>query len=132
MQRCPNHKQPEEDHLANGDSIADKAAWVQRRSGEDSPIHLADRTDGVNCEREKKKKNPKYTYNTFLSVSHASVNLILCHASPKRVPTASIFARLFYTFDVLYKNDFPAGYRIQDTGYFSISFLRNLNVVYTL
>ena len=42
--------------MANGDSTADKAVWVQGRSGEDSPIHLADRTDGVSCEREEKEK----------------------------------------------------------------------------
>ena len=41
--------------MANGYSTADRAVRVQGRSGEDSPIHLADRTDGVNCEREKKK-----------------------------------------------------------------------------
>ena len=37
------------------DITADKAVRVQGRSGEDnSPIHLADRTDGVNnCERER-------------------------------------------------------------------------------
>ena len=29
---------------------------MQGRSGEDSPIHLADRTDGVNCEREKRRR----------------------------------------------------------------------------
>ena len=45
--------------MANGDSTADKAVWVQGRSGEDSPMHLADLTDGVNCEREKNKKSSK-------------------------------------------------------------------------
>ena len=36
---------------------ADKAVWVQGRIGEDSPIHLADRTDDVIYEQEKKKKS---------------------------------------------------------------------------
>ena len=52
--------------MANGDSTADKAVRMQGRTGEGSPIHLADRTDGVNCEREKNRQDARKGTNSSL------------------------------------------------------------------
>ena len=67
LQRCPNHDSlrwtiwPTESSL----QTKTKLYGCKEELEEDSPIHLADRTDGVNCEREKKKT---ITWDLFIYV----------------------------------------------------------------
>ena len=49
--------------MACRDLTADKAPRVQGRSGEGSPIHLADKTGGVDCEREEEYVCVHYSFH---------------------------------------------------------------------